>query len=111
MSSYIVARFDFYIGYVEDDETIEAIEKKFEALERIEKETKETKSNEKETAEEGEEEASASVETDGFSADVLQRIFQDTSSFTVASVLDNNEGLFENARRDEGDFFDDDEDE
>mmetsp|Transcript_44552 Transcript_44552/g.115862 ORF Transcript_44552/g.115862 Transcript_44552/m.115862 type:complete len:369 (-) Transcript_44552:417-1523(-) len=105
----------YYIGYVEDDESIEAIEKKFEALAKIEKEFREARDEPEEGSAvpdeiEPKEEGTPSNQ-DGLSEEHLQRIFQDTSSFTVESALDNNEGLFEQQQGYEDVFLDEYEDE
>jgi len=100
---------------VEDDESIEAIEKKFEALAKIEKEFREARDEPEEGSAvpdeiEPKEEGTPSNQ-DGLSEEHLQRIFQDTSSFTVESALDNNEGLFEQQQGYEDVFLDEYEDE
>lgn len=62
-----------YLGYVEDDESIDAIEKKFHYLEEYQKQkqTNETK-------------------TDNLSTEDLENIFKMTSSFTVEALDDEN---------------------
>ncbi|CAG8785036.1 4855_t:CDS:2, partial [Dentiscutata erythropus] len=72
-----------YVGYVEDDESIEAIMKKFEELERIREEMGITKQNESNS------EFDSPVnlqETEGLTQEQLEEVFRRTSSFTVKSA-------------------------
>lgn len=71
-----------YVGYVEDDESIEAIMKKFEELERIREEMGIKKHNESNS----EFDPVNLQETEGLTQEQLEEVFRRTSSFTVKSA-------------------------
>ncbi|KAI9288732.1 hypothetical protein BC943DRAFT_272814, partial [Umbelopsis sp. AD052] len=71
-----------YVGYVEDEESVEAIMKKFEELDRIQKEFSAISEVEKKS------EASSQ----GLTEAQLQEIFKRTSAFTIRSaMMDSND--------------------
>ncbi|KAI8883413.1 hypothetical protein K501DRAFT_219299, partial [Backusella circina FSU 941] len=77
-----------YVGYVEDEESVEAIMKKFEELERIQQEFS-TKVDIKEddvVEEEMEEEIAVDEVENKFTQEQLEEVFKRTSSFTVKSA-------------------------
>lgn len=96
-----------YVGYVEDEESVEAIMKKFEELDRIQKEfsaisvnstpntSSENKENEIEsngTPAEMEEKKSEAAASQGLTEEQLQEIFKRTSAFTIRSaMMDSND--------------------
>ncbi|KAG9285337.1 hypothetical protein G9A89_010812 [Geosiphon pyriformis] len=75
-----------YVGYVEDDESIEAIMKKFEELERIQEEIAATKPDDSvEMAIEDIDSAAPQV-NEALTEEQLIEVFKRTSSFTVKSA-------------------------
>ncbi|KAF9979313.1 hypothetical protein BGZ73_000007 [Actinomortierella ambigua] len=109
-----------YVGYVEDNESVEAIMKKFEELARIEEEFKAKQQQQTTATEETENEDGAQAEPDTtaedaalaerlaaeessvqgysqpFTDEQLQEVFKRTSVFTVRSMLrDTPEDVFE----------------
>ena len=72
------------MGYVEDDESIKAIMKKFEELERIREEI--AASNANETTEEPPSDKNGTFQENGLTQEQLEEVFRRTSSFTVKSA-------------------------
>ncbi|KAJ2778793.1 hypothetical protein H4R18_004389 [Coemansia javaensis] len=100
----------YYVGYVEDDESVDAIMKKFEELERIEKEFSAKQASGNSRAEGEEAPSTAAVGSDGdrpsaaspsgpgsggqapggesgMSAELLEEVFKRTSAFTVRGAM------------------------
>jgi hypothetical protein len=93
-----------YVGYVEDEESVEAIMKKFEELDRIQKEfssisvTANPSNNS-----EGKDSEMDSTDTprmddqveppQGLTEEQLQEVFKQTSSFTVRSAMMNSDDM------------------
>ncbi|GAB5586849.1 hypothetical protein Unana1_01749 [Umbelopsis nana] len=93
-----------YVGYVEDEESVEAIMKKFEELDRIQKEfsaisvnpapsaDSENKDNEIEASATPQPEEQTSGPSQGLTEEQLQEVFKRTSAFTVRSaMMDSND--------------------
>lgn len=102
-----------YVGYVEEDETPEAIMKKFEELDKVMAARQDDASTSKAASDtEGEHvdqpEASSSAAI-GLTDDQLIEVFKQTSIFNVKSALANNQNLMQNetAEDQEHDFFSD----
>jgi hypothetical protein len=73
------------VGYVEDDESIDAIMKKFEELERIQEEI--AASNANETAHvHNSNDKNSTFQENGLTQEQLEEVFRRTSSFTVKSA-------------------------
>ncbi|OMH85138.1 hypothetical protein AX774_g1323 [Zancudomyces culisetae] len=85
----------YFVGYVEDDESIEAIMKKFEELDSIKAEHEHKKKKDGEP----EQEAEVSLENkeeggeEGLPEDVLLEVFKRTSAFTVKGAMMNDEDI------------------
>lgn len=82
-----------YVGYVEDEESVEAIMKKFEELERIQKEFSGLQVKATEEPEQDKENVDAemidaieSKEDLGLTQEQLEEVFKRTSAFTVKSA-------------------------
>jgi len=80
-----------YLGYVEDEETIESIMKKFEEMEKLKKEIAEQKEKEKEKNNEGESNNESGQnnnmdEDTGFTEEQYEELFKRTASFTPQSL-------------------------
>jgi len=69
-----------YVGYVEDDETIEAIMKKFEAVERVQKRG-------------GDEGTGADAELPPMTEEQLEEVFRQTSVRSLRSMKSNQGSL------------------
>lgn len=80
-----------YVGYVEDEETIESIMKKFEEVERLKKEIAEKKEKEKENqdaakASNDEKASNSNNEETTFTEEQYEELFKRTASFTPKSL-------------------------
>lgn len=85
------------MGYVEDDETPEAIMKKFEALERVQQATTQAPTGEDGGAADGAAAgAGAAGVADGLTEEQLQEVFKQTSVFTVKSATAGPEFMYGN---------------
>ncbi|KAL3145500.1 hypothetical protein ABBQ32_003324 [Trebouxia sp. C0010 RCD-2024] len=102
-----------YVGYVEEDETPEAIMKKFEELDKVmaagqteASTTKPASDTEGEIPEQPEPSYSADH---GLTDDQLMEVFKQTSIFNVKSALANNQNLMQNetAEDEQQEFFSD----
>ncbi|DBB12314.1 TPA: hypothetical protein ACH3X3_006407 [Trebouxia sp. C0006] len=102
-----------YVGYVEEDETPEAIMKKFEELDKVmaarpgdASTSKAASDTEGEQVDQPEASSSAAI---GLTDDQLMEVFKQTSIFNVKSALANNQNLMQNetAEDQEHDFFSD----
>ncbi|RIA93511.1 hypothetical protein C1645_796598 [Glomus cerebriforme] len=74
-----------YVGYVEDDESIDAIMKKFEELERIQEEIAASNANET-TDVHPPSDKNSTYQENGLTQEQLEEVFRRTSSFTVKSA-------------------------
>ncbi|KAI7904431.1 uncharacterized protein BX663DRAFT_535836 [Cokeromyces recurvatus] len=78
-----------YVGYVEDEESVEAIMKKFEELERIQKEFSSLQVNNDTNVDQDEQMtdvADESVKSTQLTEEQLEEVFKRTSAFTVKSA-------------------------
>ena len=75
-----------YVGYVEDDETPEAIMKKFEALERVQQRLTAERGAEAAGAEAEEGGAEAAREGEALTEEQLLEVFKQTSVFTLRTM-------------------------
>ncbi|CAG8558012.1 2767_t:CDS:2, partial [Acaulospora colombiana] len=75
-----------YVGYVEDDESIGAIMKKFEELERIQEEIAASKLTESFPDFNSPNQQNSLKENEGLTQEQLEEVFRRTSSFTVKSA-------------------------
>ena len=89
-----------YVGYVEDDETPEMIMKKFATMEQCL-----SKSHEQNLVEYDNENKTKTENQQNINEQRLTKIFQETSNFSVSSVLKNNEVLWEQPILDEDGFI------
>ena len=75
-----------YLGYVEDEESVEMIMKKFETLERI-KSTQAAKPEVEEEAEPGPCTETPVAEGEVLTEDQMIELFKETSNFTVRGAM------------------------
>ncbi|PIA19247.1 hypothetical protein COEREDRAFT_37216, partial [Coemansia reversa NRRL 1564] len=76
----------YYVGYVEDDESVDAIMKKFEELERIEKEFSAKKKSAADDSSTEHKSKEQPIES-GMSLELLEEVFKRTSAFTVRGAM------------------------
>eukprot|EP01095_Lingulamoeba_sp_RSL-Kostka_P001773 TRINITY_DN1257_c0_g1_i1.p1 TRINITY_DN1257_c0_g1~~TRINITY_DN1257_c0_g1_i1.p1 ORF type:complete len:417 (-),score=157.11 TRINITY_DN1257_c0_g1_i1:28-1278(-) len=84
----------WYLGYVEDGESVEMIEKKFEALEQYKKQQETKKQNEEENEEDNNNNEDKKEVDQKLSEEQLQEMFKLTSNFTVQTIGNNNNEVF-----------------
>jgi hypothetical protein len=82
-----------YVGYVEDDETPEAIMKKFEALERVQKATRPVLAFEAQAPEAMQTDVGGE-EQQVLTEEQLLEVFKQTSVFSVKTVQNNGASYF-----------------
>lgn len=80
-----------YVGYVEDEESVEAIMKKFEELERIQKEFAAANGDNKENIHGDSGKDNNDKDSQPLTEEQLEEVFRRTSAFTVKSAMMDND--------------------